>query len=154
MKKQKKIKIQKSFIYQGLGFPVRLKNVPMIHALGTWSPYVDYEALMNIVFWKLAHKESRLTGDEVKFIRLRSKMTLQAFAQSLGVTHPAVIKWEKKGDKATGMHWSNEKDIRMQILVSKVIDAPELLLGLYRSLEQAKRQSNELIEVDLVKEAA
>ena len=42
-------------------------------------------------------------------------MTLQAFAARFGVSHVAVLKWEQRGNKPTGMTWSAEKDIRLFI---------------------------------------
>jgi len=51
----------------------------------------------------------------VRFARLHCEMTLQAFAARFGVSHVAVLKWEQRGNKPTGMTWSTEKDIRLFI---------------------------------------
>lgn len=109
------IKIQDEYIDEGLGFPVRLLNVPMIKVRGVWTPKINYNALSDIVLNLLALKPARLTGNEIKFIRLSFELTLEAFAQRFDVKHPAVIKWEKSADTPTQMQWSTEKDIRLMI---------------------------------------
>jgi hypothetical protein len=38
-------KIQKEFVDTAFGFPVRLKNVPMVRVRGTWTPKVNYNHL-------------------------------------------------------------------------------------------------------------
>src|SRR3989338_5645317 len=103
-------KIQKEFIDTGFGFPVRLRNVPMVKVRGDWTPKVNYNSLAQSVLDALAFKASRLTGNEIKFIRTHFEMTLQEFAKRFSVSHVAVLKWEKSKTQATAMSWSTEKD--------------------------------------------
>ena len=42
-------KIQKMFIDEGLGFKVRLFNVPMIKVRGSWTPHINYNELAKVV---------------------------------------------------------------------------------------------------------
>ena len=60
-------KVQKGFIDTGFGFPIHLINVPMVKVQGVWSPKINYNELAYAVLRALAHKESRLTGNEIKF---------------------------------------------------------------------------------------
>lgn len=62
-------KILKSFVYDGLGFPVILENVLFHKIRGEWLPKIDVRMLSEIVFKMLSLKPSRLTGNEIKFIR-------------------------------------------------------------------------------------
>ena len=104
---------QKEFVDHGFGFPVRLRNVQMVKVRGAWTPDLDYGELADAVMKALCFKPVRLTGSEVRFIRLQSQMTLQDFAARFGVTHPSVMKWEKQADEPTRMSWSTEKDLRL-----------------------------------------
>lgn len=127
-------KREKVFIDNGFGFPVALLNVPMVEIRGIWTPDIDYIKLTNEVLKSLSVKTSRLTGDEVRFIRLTFEMTLKEFAHRFYVTHPAVINWEKEKEKPTGMNWVTEKDIRLFIFDK--ITKKEDLRSIYEKLEK------------------
>ena len=127
-------RVQKEFIDHGAGFPVRLCNVPMVKVRGVWTPELDYEKLADAVVKALCFKPVRLTGNEVRFMRLTSTMTLQGFAARFGVTHPSVIKWEKQADEPTRMSWSTEKDIRLFGLLQA--EGEMQFLQLYRELDR------------------
>ena len=106
-------KIQKKYIDMGFGFPVHLLNVPMVKVRGHWTPHINYSGLSDIVLNMIVLKKSKLTGDELKFIRNKFEMTLLDFAEKFYVTHPAVLKWEAQKDEPTNMNWATEKDIRL-----------------------------------------
>jgi DNA-binding XRE family transcriptional regulator len=108
-------KSRKTFIYEGFGFPVKFKNVILIKVRGVWTPKVDYERTSKDLLRALAQKPARLTGCEVRFIRLEFEMTLQEFAKRFGVSHVAVLKWEKTKNHPTAMSWM-EKDLRLFVL--------------------------------------
>ena len=146
-------KIQKMFIDEGLGFKVRLFNVPMIKVRGLWTPHINYNELAKVVLLALCHKPALLTGAEVHFIRQQLGMTLQAFAARFCVTHVAVIKWEKAGNKPTPMAWSTEKDLRLFIL-SKLVPKPIEIAKLYNELEKERAESGPAIEIDAKEMAA
>lgn len=132
-----KKRIQKKYIDFGCGFAVEFLNVPMRKVNGQWIPDINYNNLHQIILELLSHKEGRLTGNEVRFIRLYFEMSLVSFADRFNVKHPAIIKWEKKGDHPTQMNWSTEKDIRLFIL-SKLQRSPDRIVKLYSQLETAK----------------
>ena len=111
-------KIQKQYIDMGFGFPVYLLNVLMIKIRGHWTPKINYNDLSDLLLTALAEKPSKLTGNELKFIRTKLEMKLADFAEKFYVTHPAVLKWEHKKDEPTGMNWATEKDIRLFIFLS------------------------------------
>jgi DNA-binding transcriptional regulator YiaG len=142
------IKTQKTFTDHGFGFPVKLLNVPMIKVRGKWTPNIDYNELTEVVLVMIANKPVKLAGNEVKFIRQHFEMTLQQFAKRFGVSHPAVVKWEKSDDEPTNMSWSTEKDLRLFIL-SQLESKPTELAALYNELEQLKPAQKRLIKVDL-----
>ena len=87
----------------------------MVQVRGKWTPAINYTHLARAVLQQLAGLDGRLTGHQVRFIRLHFEMTLQAFAARFGVSHVAVLKWEQRANKPTGMAWSTEKDIRLFI---------------------------------------
>ena len=146
-------KIQKEFIDVGFGFPVTLRNVPMIKVRGIWTPKINYNQLTDSVLIALSFKPGRLTGAEIKFIRLHFEMTLQAFAERFGVTHVAVLKWEKAKDQPTAMNWATEKDIRLFILSQQKVKAT-VFAKLYAELENMPSGKRSNINLDLEKLAA
>src|SRR5689334_220928 len=101
-----KRKIEREYIDRGFGFPVILRNVPMIEAFGQWTPDINYRHLERAVILTLVKKSARLTGNEVRFIRHYFKLTLQEFGERFDVRHTAVLKWEKAKDAPTRMDWS------------------------------------------------
>lgn len=145
-------KTQKRFVYHGFGFPVVLRNVPMVKVRGSWTPKVDYNRLARDVLLALAHKPARLTGSEVRFIRHHFEMNLTHFGDHFSVSHPAVLKWEDSRDRATSMKWSIEKDIRLFVLDALDAEAEDLA-ALYRFLRKEARAQGKPIEMNLAKAA-
>ena|SRR3989338_7668569 len=143
-------KIQKVFIDHGLGFPIKLLNVPMIKVRGKWTPNINYTLLADIVLETLCWKPAKLTGDELKFIRQYFEMTLQEFAERFYVTHAGVIKWEKAKNKPIRMTWTTEKDIRLFIL-SRLEEKPKEIVQLYENLEKAPSKNIHPLELDVKK---
>jgi hypothetical protein len=146
-------KIQKEFIDTGFGFPIRLVNVPMVKVRGVWTPKINYNDLALVVLRALAHKECRLTGNEIKFIRTHFEMTLQEFAKRFCITHVGVMKWEKAKDQQTVMNWTTEKDIRLFVLTRLAAKAQELA-NLYNELQDLPEGKPEPIFLDAKKIAA
>lgn len=112
MKKQ----ITERFEYDGLGFPIVLLNVSMRTIRGEEVPDIDYNVLQRVVMENLSHKPVPLSGNEIRFIRQYLRMTLVEFAKHFGVTHAAVIKWEKTGNNLAKITPSTELYIRLYIL--------------------------------------
>ena len=90
-----KDKKTETFIFYGLGFPITLVNAPMRKALGEWIVDIDMENLQLHVLRALAYKPTPLTKDELKFIRKYLAITTTEFGRMFGVSHAAVINWEK-----------------------------------------------------------
>lgn len=140
-------KIQKKIIDESLGFPVVLINAPMIKTTGQWCLNINYNAYQTAVLKILAHQSSRLSGNQVAFVRKFFVMTIRSFAGRFGVKHPAVLNWERKGHASTEMSWSTEKDIRLfivDILEKKSLNFREL----YRSLIPVVTDAPTNIQVD------
>jgi DNA-binding transcriptional regulator YiaG len=146
-------KIAKQYLDEGFGFPIILENVPMVKVRGAWTPHINYKNLAREVIRRLVKLDGRLTGNQVKFIRLHLEMTLQAFAARFAVSHPAVLKWERAKNKPTGMSWGTEKDIRL--LASKSLkETADDFVALYRQLETVTALKTPTLKVAVVKVAA
>ncbi len=150
---KRETKIQDRYVDRGFGFPIVLKGVTMAKVNNRWTPLVNYNVLSTAVLAQLASLDGRLTGNQVRFIRLTQKMTLQQFAGRLGLTHPAVLKWERTGDNPTGMNWSTEKDIRL-LAASALNGIAKDFLRLYHKLEKAVPANAARVELDAVLLAA
>jgi hypothetical protein len=140
-------KIEKRFVYEGFGFPVVLRNVPMAKVRGAWTPMINYGALARAVLLALARKPARLTGNEIRFIRQHFEMTLSAFGARLDVSHPAVLKWEHAGDRPPALKWPLEKDIRLFTL-DRLRARPAEFKALYESLGELANAPPRALELD------
>ncbi len=85
-----------TFIYQDFGFPIKLINVPMKKIFGEWFLDINLSQLQKNILNLLIHKQARLTGAEIRFIRKYFEMTTTQFGLCFGATHAAVLKWEKE----------------------------------------------------------
>jgi DNA-binding transcriptional regulator YiaG len=106
----------KRFTYEGLGFPIILIDVLLVKVRDIWTPAIDYNKLQKTVLLALSHKPFPLSGYEVHFIRAYFEMTLEAFGKNFGVTHVAVINWEKTKNKPAKINPAVELFIRLFIL--------------------------------------
>lgn len=139
-------KTQKKYTDYGYGFPVQIMNAPLIKIRGSWSLNLNQKDLEQAVLYALSNKKSRLTGNEIKFIRQIYFMNLAEFGKRFGnVSHAAVIKWESFKDDCTNMNWACEKDIRLHIGTNIF---PNELLGLYSNLEDVASTKNTQLELD------
>jgi len=100
MKKSKDRKTD-TFIYKGLGIPVKLINVPMKKAAGKWCIDIDMNKLMLVVLQEIIHKPVALRGDELRYIRTYLEMTTTEFGKIFGVSHVAVLKWESEQNRVS-----------------------------------------------------
>lgn len=108
-------KIMKTFIYEGLGFPIELHNVEMIMINGEFAPKIDLRAIADTAMKSLVLQKSNLTGNQVKFIRSYFSESLRAFGKIVNESHMAVKKWENFKDKSTNMDPNIEVRIRLYI---------------------------------------
>lgn len=101
-----------TFIWEGLGFPILLINVPMKKLFGEWVLDINLERFQKAVLYMLATKTTPLSGGELRFIIDYLRMSTREFAQLFGVTHAAVLKWEKEKSR---MNPSTEVCLRLYI---------------------------------------
>lgn len=102
-----------TFIWEGLGFPIQLINVPMKKVFGEWILDINLEHFQKAVLYILASKTTLLSGGELRFIIDYLKMSTREFAHLFGVTHAAVLKWENEKSR---MNPSTEVCLRLYIL--------------------------------------
>jgi DNA-binding transcriptional regulator YiaG len=139
-------KIQKTYLDYGFGFPVQIVNAPLKKVDGEWVLNLNFEKYERAVLVALAMKTTRLSGNEITFIRHHFEMSLKSFGKRFGdVAHSAVIKWEKAGDDCTNMNWATEKDIRLAT-IDKI--RPKILRQVYSKLEETAPRKPKKIKID------
>lgn len=111
----KKEKVVKDYIYDGLGFPVLLQRVLFHQIRGEWLPKIDIEALADLAFKMLPSKPSKLTGNEIKFIRIYLNKSKPAFADIFKLSHTAITKWEKAESFFAPISPSQEMALRLYL---------------------------------------
>lgn len=102
-----------TIMYNGLGFPIRLVNVPMRKAYGEWLLDINFNQLQVVVLLMLAKQTATLSGKEITFIRHYFDMSTIEFGKLLGATHVAVLKWEREERR---MNANTEIFLRLYIL--------------------------------------
>ena len=102
-----------TFVYEGLGFPIKLIDAPMKKVFDEWVLDINMNALQLFVFRSLVHKSSPLTGKEMRFMRKYLELSTTEVAQKLGISHAAIVKWETDKTRISPMQ---ESYLRMFLL--------------------------------------
>jgi DNA-binding transcriptional regulator YiaG len=108
-------KIIKDYVYEGLGFPFLLHNVEVVKLQGELHPKIDVRKVADIAIKTLVLQKNRLTGNQIKFIRIYLAMSLRKFAALVNESHMAVKKWENFKDETTNMDRNIEIMIRLHV---------------------------------------
>lgn len=124
----------KRFTYEGLGFPIVLVNVTLVKKRSVWTPAIDYNKLQKGVLIALTHKPVALTGNEVHFIRTYFEMTLENFGKHFGLTHAAVLNWEKSGNRPAKVNPTTELCMRLFIL-EKLNESNQVFRDAFREFD-------------------
>ena len=103
------------YTYHGLGFPVELDDVELVSINGEMHPKIDIRKISDMVIKSLVLQETRLTGNQIKFIRAYFSMSLREFAQLVHESHMAVKKWEDFKNDRTNMDLNIEIMLRLHI---------------------------------------
>ncbi|HFD0824086.1 TPA: hypothetical protein ACIZAG_000787 [Legionella pneumophila] len=134
-----KTKTEPLFLYEGLGFPIELEHVEIFCINGEWLPKIDVRKISDEAIKKLAIHESRLTGNQIKFIRSYFSMPLREFGNTVvHESHTAVSKWEKCGDEATNMNENTEQVLRLFIIEQTQAKTKNQQSDFYKNFQKSK----------------
>jgi transcriptional regulator with XRE-family HTH domain len=139
MKNEKK----STFVYQDLGVPIKLMTAPMKKICGEWVLDLDMELLQRIVLEAIIHKQSLLTGLEIRYIRKYMYLSVEEFGKTFGVTHAAVSKWE---NSKNGISPSLDVCIRLHIMEYLKVKDVEFR-KLYRDLDLSKLSKEKKVKL-------
>lgn len=150
--KRPKKHIELSYIYNGFGFPVILHNVPMTKVRGIWTPNIKLNRLEKIVLLLLTHHPVELTGNQIRFIRHFMEMSQRSFSQLFGVTHAAIVKWEKSHDKPAKMQITTQIAIRLHVLDNLIKDDRDFRMAYHAITSLVFHSIAEPLEIDTQKD--
>lgn len=108
-------KIIKNYIYNGLGFPIELHNVEMVMFDRDLHPKINVRKVADSAIKSLVLQKSRLTGNQIKFIRTYFSMSLREFSKVVNESHMAIKKWEDFKEVSTNMDINIEIMLRLYI---------------------------------------
>lgn len=135
------------------GFPIVLVDPPMVTVRGQAIADVNLRELADTVFGRLIAKPTRLTGDEVKFIRKHLRLRQVDLARLLNMAnHSVVSQWESHGDDAAGMDYNTEVVLRIW-MAGKVGQSDRLVDLLERGLKDLRPSTHEPLAVTMPKAA-
>ena len=90
---------KQTIIYKGLGFPIKLIDVPMKKMFGDWVIDIDMTELQLVVLRDLLYKPLRLTKDELK---LSQSFLLEHYFVELALkTEKSITKLSEEIEKLT-----------------------------------------------------
>lgn len=136
-----------------LGFPIVLQDPPMITVRGQTFPDVNLRDLADTVFGRLIAKPSRLTGDELKFIRKHLRLRQVDLARVLNMAnHSVVSQWESHGGDAAAMDYNTEVLLRIW-MAGKVGQGDRLVDLLERGLKDLRPSTHEPLAVTMPRAA-
>lgn len=138
---KKKRKIQKEFEFDGFGIPLVLVDAPMVVLRGEWTLDVNFNQLEDALAMAVALKPSRLSGDEVRLLRLHLGHSFARFGEIFSRTKQAAMKWEKSKKEQTCMAWATEKDLRMHVVVRHDVSSEEYK-RIHLWLENARKEDD------------
>ena len=149
-----KNKMINDYCYDGLGFPILIDKVEMVDYQGELHPKIDVKKVSDQDIKELAFQKTRLTGNQVKFIRSYFSMPLREFGSKVvHESHTAVSKWEKKEDKVTLMNDNTEQVLRLYIIeqvISKTKTKQKLFFEYFQKSKDffnADNDSSELLHI-------
>jgi len=116
-------KIIEKYIFEGLGFPVALRNVIVDKYDGEEFPDINFNELELWVVRALIVSPRALLGAHLKFLRKFMKASLRDASDAIGISHAQIKNWEDKADEQTGM--SPEVERRFKNLVLSYLMAME-----------------------------
>lgn len=145
--KRANTKVVKSHTFRGYGFPVAVSNAPMVRIGGEWTLDVDLHELERAIAHTLLVVPWPLRGAEVHFIRAYLRLTMEGLARVLGVSHAAVVKWEKRAGKPAGMKWGNEALLRLRL--KRELDGQAAVGELLDALGSEPEKKPSVVSVDL-----
>lgn len=135
-------KIVKNYVYEGLGFPVILEKTRFEKIRGEWLPQINIEKLTDIIFELLPKKPSKLTGNEIKFIRTYLGKSKPSFAETFKLSHTAISKWESAGNMTAPISPSQEIVLRLY-LEDYLQTGHKKFYQVYKCLEQSVYEEEE-----------
>lgn len=131
---KQKTEKRETFVFKGLGLPIKLVNAPMKKIAGEWVLDLDMELLQRVVLEALIHKRTLLSGNEIRYVRKYLYLSMEEFGKALGVSHAAVSKWENSRNGITAA-----LDVCIRLYIMEQIEAKDVeFRQLYRDIDLSK----------------
>jgi DNA-binding transcriptional regulator YiaG len=108
-------KLIKTYVYEGLGFPITLHNVEMVLINDEYAPKIDVRLIAEQAIRSFVLQKTKLTGSQIRFIRSYFSLSLRDFSDIVNESHTAVRKWENFKEKSTNMDPNVETRIRVYV---------------------------------------
>lgn len=139
-----------SYEYGLAGFPVFIEAVEVeVHGYDSFAN-IDHDKVQKAILLTLASKRTKLTGDQVRYIRHSYGDSMAEFAARFGFTAPAIQGWEKRGGSASPMGRPTELMIKSLILMKyKGSEAYREIVELFSGTPLLEPQPDEAIRIHL-----
>jgi DNA-binding transcriptional regulator YiaG len=136
-----------TILFQELGLPVLLVDPPMVCVRGQDLPDVNLRTLQESVFALLVQKPTRLSGEEVRFIRKHLRLRQADLAELLNLAnHSVVSQWESRDAGPAGMDYNTEVLLRLH-MAARSGQAARVVELLEHQLKGLKPAGQEVLQV-------
>jgi DNA-binding transcriptional regulator YiaG len=108
-----------NYVYNGLGFPIELKNVEMVRFADESHPLIDVKKVAAAALESLRTQTTEYTGGQIAFVRVYFSMTRKELAALVKVPVNVVQQWERRPDKTVDMSSESKNLLKQHIEVNK-----------------------------------
>lgn len=96
----KKIKkLIEFYTYEELGFPIILRDVPIVQDREYEYALINHKSVMNMAAFNLVMKHESLDGARLKFLRRFMNFSLDDLAKLTQIAKSTLHNWEKESEK-------------------------------------------------------
>jgi len=142
-------KTQKNYLYNGLGFPIILKQAEFKMIAGKWLLKVDVIKVADAVIRALPIKPVGLTGAEIKFVRTYFELSKRKFAEELNVSHTAVNKWEAADQERAKI--DSHIEIMLRSYIKLKLNDESDFSNFYKGLIDESKKFSNVVEAEPLK---
>lgn len=103
------------YIYDGLGFPIKLEKVKLVAFAKELHPLIDVKEIADMAIKSLLTQKEKFTGGQIAFIRIYFSMTQKQLAKLVSEPLQLVQAWEKLPDKPVDMSINSKTLLKKHI---------------------------------------
>jgi DNA-binding transcriptional regulator YiaG len=127
------------YVYDGLGFPVKLRKVEMVVFQNELHPKIDVRKVADKAIQALLAQTEKITGNQIIFFRIYFSMSQKKLAKLVNEPLKVVKQWEEFQNKPINMDAATETVLRQHIK-QHISSHPLTTTGMFSSKQKKPKQ--------------